>query len=293
MWLPKSSSKLLALFALVLTVLFTSSAKSYAYFSLGQPKGYVNDYARVLTDSQRAELENKLTAFTQQTSSEISVVIIQSLQGDYIENFAEKLFKEWKIGTAKNDNGVLLLVAVDDRELRIEVGYGLEGALTDSLSGQILNNEITPQFKQGKYFEGINAGVDAIIAVTKGEYTAESSDGGPDLSPFLVLGFMAFQFLGSLMARSKSWWFGGVLGFILGIICIILAGFALGIVLLIIFVLLGLLLDYLFSKHGGSSGGGSSGSSSSGGFGGSKSSGGGFGGFSGGSSGGGGSSGRW
>lgn len=93
-----------------------------AYQSPGKPAGYVNDYAGLLSSGQKSALNDQLTAFEKETSNEISVVTIASLEGDTIENYAEKLFQEWGIGKADKDNGVLLLVARDDREVRIEVG---------------------------------------------------------------------------------------------------------------------------------------------------------------------------
>jgi uncharacterized protein len=99
-----------------------------------------------------------------------------SLEGESLEEKSYEIAEQNGIGQKDKNNGVLLFIAKNDRKLRIEVGYGLEGALTDALSSQIIRKEITPQFKQGKFYEGINAGVDAIIKATKGEYTADKSE---------------------------------------------------------------------------------------------------------------------
>lgn len=264
----------------------------------------MNDFASMLNTSQIAQLEAKLSAFEKESSNEISLVIIPSLAGDTIENFAEKLFKEWGIGKAKNDNGVLLLVSRDDRKLRIEVGYGLEGALTDARSYSIIKNTLTPSFRRGDYYGGINSALDDIISATKGEYSSQKS-GGRSLSLsfddyfwilFYIIG--ALIWLSSIFARSKSWWAGGVVGGLAGITISILVGFLyIGLVSLVLLIPLGLLMDYLVSrayqkgKETGHypwwiGGGPHSGSGSSWG-------GGGFGGFGGGSSGGGGASGDW
>lgn len=278
-------------------------ARSNAYYSLGSPKGYVNDYAQILSADQVSTLETKLSNFDKETSNQIAVVIIKSLQDDTIENFAVKLFEEWKIGQAKKDNGVLLLVAIDDRKVRIEVGYGLEGALTDLQSSWIINDEITPNFKKGDYFTGLNSATDKIILATKGEYTNESSSSSNDtavsiIGTFLVFGWFIFKFLEGLLGSTKSWWLGGALGGVGSLIYGISNGFWPGFTAFMILVPLGLIVDYILSKiykpeprTKSSSSGGSSFFSSghSGGF----SGGGSFGGFGGGRSGGGGSSGGW
>ena len=150
-----------------------------------------------------------------------------SLDGNSVEDRSYDLAEQNGIGQKDKNNGVLLYIAKNDRKLRIEVGYGLEGALTDALSSQIIRKEITPQFKKGNFFEGINAGVDAIIQATKGEYTAEeeSSDeplGGICCIPFPVIVFLViflFVFIIPIFNRifrgskgknrSSNWWYTG------------------------------------------------------------------------------------
>lgn len=278
----------------------------YAFTSPGNPSGYVNDFASVFTLEQKSALENKLSLFNASTTNEITVVTVKNLGGDYIEHYAVELFKAWGIGTKKNDNGVLLLIAIEDRAMRIEVGYGLEGALTDSISAQIIRDDLTPAFRQNDFYGGIDTATNNIIKVTQGEYvstvdSSQRSSGGSASWEFIIFIFVTVvQFLGSILGRSKSWWAGGVLGGALGGV-IMLSGF-LGISLVVggvitsVLVLLGLLFDYIVSHQYASSvrsgssipwwaGGGRGGGSSFGG--------GSFGGFSGGSSGGGGASGRW
>src|SRR3989344_5512532 len=130
-----------------------------------QPAGYVNDFAQVLSEDTKATLENDLTAFEAASGYEIAVVTLKSLEGDTVENVAVALFEQWGIGKKGQDNGVLLLIAVDDRQLKIEVGYGAEAILTDSRAGNIIRSEITPQFKVGDYDAGVIAAVTAIIEV--------------------------------------------------------------------------------------------------------------------------------
>ena len=131
----------------------------WAYQSPGSPTGFVNDFADILSADTKTQLEAKLKDFASKESNEISVVAIKSLDGDTIENYAVKLFEEWKIGKDKQDNGVLLLVAPNDHQVRIEVGYGLEGALTDLQSKEIINQIITPAFKAGDYDGGVSKAV--------------------------------------------------------------------------------------------------------------------------------------
>ena len=267
----------------------------WGYTSPGSPRGLVNDFANLLNTDDVSTLETKLEKFKQQTGQEIAVVTVTSLGGDTVENFAEKLFKEWGIGQKNADNGVLLLIAKEDRQLRIEVGYGLEGALTDAQSYWIINEQITPAFKAGDYALGINAGVDKIMAATQGEVLPQEDKNNFKFNAdWLWLILFLPVWLASILARSKSWWAGGVVGAVAGLLVGWWWGFIYtGLLSLALFIPLGLLFDYLVSRAYTASkasgvnppwwiGGGGFGSG-----------GGGFGGFSGGSSGGGGASGGW
>ena len=273
----------------------------FAYQNPGTPSGFVNDFAEILTTEQKQLLEMKISNFEKETSNELSVVIISNLGGDTIENFAVKLFEDWGIGKNKKDNGVLLLVASEDRKMRIEVGYGLEGALTDAQRFWIIQNILRPSFQKEDYYEGISSGVDTIVSITKGEFkpdTNSTGDSGINRdSVFFMLwvSWVFFVWMGSVLARSKSWWGGGIVG---GVIAFAIGlGFTLvlGFVSALIFIPLGLWFDYVISRKytvaketgqilpwwiGGRGGFGGKG-------------GGGFGGFGGGHSGGGGSSGSW
>ena len=173
--------------SLILLLLFAVPVT--AYYELGTPKGYVNDYTNTLTQEQASALESKIAAFEQESTNEIGVAIIDSLQGDYIEHFAVKLFEEWGVGKEKKDNGALLLVSMSERQMRIEVGYGLEGSLTDAQASWIIKNVMVPNFKENKYYEGIDQSVDKIIAITKGEFEVpeEESTGFSKSLLFIVL----------------------------------------------------------------------------------------------------------
>lgn len=127
--------------------------------------GRVVDQANVIPAPSRSAIEAKLDALEQKSSIQLVVATVNSLQGNDIETFANQLFRYWKLGEAKRNNGVLLLVAPKDRKVRIEVGYGLEGTLTDALSNVIITGAIVPRFKANDYAGGIERGVDGIISV--------------------------------------------------------------------------------------------------------------------------------
>jgi uncharacterized protein len=250
---------------LIILLIFSSvslySQRSKAVAPENKIKNYLTDKTGTLTSSQIADLEAKLSSFDKQTSTQVVVYMMSSLEGDALEEKSIEIAEQNGVGKKSKNNGVLLFIVKDDRKLRIEVGYGLEGALPDATCDQIIRKEITPMFKQGKYYEGINAGVDAIIGATKGEYKQDTKN-----------------------TNNGSGWGG--------LICGLPMLFA-----IFIFVVVFILIVRVFSRFGGGRGsgpwytGGSSGWSS----GSSGSSWGGGGGFSGGggSFGGGGASGSW
>ena len=129
----------------------------------------VTDQTGTLTAGQQAELEQKLTAFEQRKGSQIAVLIVPTTQPESIEQYSIRVAEAWKIGRAKTDDGALLVVALNDKKIRIEVGYGLEGALTDVTSHRIITETITPLFRQGDYFGGVSAGLQQIMSVVEGE----------------------------------------------------------------------------------------------------------------------------
>ncbi len=229
--------------------------------------GRIVDQANIISPAAEAALEPKLAALEQKSGIQIVVATVSSLEGQEIEPYANALFRAWKLGQATKNNGVLLLVAPNERRVRIEVGYGLEGTLTDALSSVIITNAITPRFKAGDFSDGISRGVDDIITVlttdaSEWEQRPELRlDRAPESGPtnwFLVVAFVVFVAF-----------------------CIISRGFR----RVVSQVLLGLLLSSGGGRSRGYPGGGSRGGSW----------GGGGGGFSGGggSSGGGGASGSW
>ena len=131
---------------------------------------WVHDQANVLSATTKSELEAILKYERDSTSNQIAVLIVPSLEGEAMEEFSLRVAEKWKIGQKAKDNGVLMLIAINDKKMRIETGYGLEGVLTDALSSRINRNEMAPYFRQGDFDTGVKVGVMAVIQAIKGEY---------------------------------------------------------------------------------------------------------------------------
>ena len=207
---------LILLFLLAVCLSSSFAQKSESTASDTKITQYVTDETSTLTQSQITSLETKLSNFEKETSNQVVVYIIATLNGESLEETSYEIAEKNGIGQKSKNNGVLLFIVLNDRKLRIEVGYGLEGALPDALAGQIIRKEITPYFKQGKYYEGINAGVDAIIAATKGEYTQDKkysekdNDFGVGCCGVPILVLVIFLFFGvsivmSIIRRIFGW----------------------------------------------------------------------------------------
>lgn len=171
-------------------------------------QGRVNDYAELLSPATEASLESVLKSLESSDSTQIVVLTIGSLQGDSLEEFSLRVVEDWKIGQQGLDNGVLLLVARDDRKIRIEVGYGLEGKLTDMTAGRIIRNVMGPRFKQGDFNQGIIDGIGAIVMTVRGEFTAAAEtkpngSGREDPGGLLTSMIFIFFIFGSLLRKSK------------------------------------------------------------------------------------------
>ena len=268
--------------------------------ALGAPvpelSGRVVDTASMFSPATVHQLEGLLAAFEAEDSTQIIVLTIDSLQGQNLEEFSLKIAEKWQIGQKNADNGALLLIVKNDRKIRIEVGYGLEGSLTDLLAGRIIRDIITPSFRNSNFDQGVINGVTAMIGTVRGEFSASSlpSQGGKpgnDFTGFLIFSLFAFFNLGRIF-RKRKWivsGIGAILGPLLGSVF-----FGIGWPTLLLLIPVGVIIGFLSSSFTGSFfSGGSSGRTggtgySSGGF----SSGGGFSG-GGGGFGGGGSSGGW
>lgn len=158
------------------------------------PRQYVTDEARVIAPGLLAQLNQRLGAFEKATSTQIVAVVYPKLpEGAALDDYAQRLYSAWKIGTKKNSNGVLMLVFVQDRKMRIQPGYGLEGAMPDALCSRIIRETMAPAFRDGKYGGGLASGISAVMQATKGEYkgTGRKSDKPMTLLDFLFspLGF--------------------------------------------------------------------------------------------------------
>ncbi len=129
----------------------------------------VTDGAAVLGEAQKVALETKLTAYEQRTGHQFAVLTIASLEGDALEDFSMRVAEKWRLGDSKRDDGLLVLVAVGDRKARIEVGHGLEGAVTDARSKRVIDEFMIPHFKRQDYSAGLTAGLQALMAMAQGE----------------------------------------------------------------------------------------------------------------------------
>jgi len=290
-----------ALFSfLFLTLLFAASAAP----ALDVPplRGYVNDYAGMISPAAKSKIETELRNFEQSDSTQVFILTIPSLQGETLEDFSIKVAETWKAGRKGRDNGVIVLIAKAERKIRIEVGRGLEGRLTDLTAGQIVDLVIKPRFSRGDFDGGFTAAVSAIIDATRGEFKPQPRKPPPkrggSFSPFFA--FLIFGGIALFFVAGISRILGAILG-ALGLPALIyFALFPLGLIPLIILGLVGLavgiFLPLLFSGWWGPGGGwwffggGGPGPWGGGGMGGD---GGGFDGGGGGDFGGGGASGDW
>jgi uncharacterized protein len=253
--------KLLLFLPVLLLSICTSAQIDKVVPKRPSPPKLVNDFTNTLTQEQIASLESKLVAYDNSTSNQIAVVIIPTTSDYSVEEVGLEIIRRWEVGNKDKNNGLVLLIAKDDRKARIEVGYGLEGAVPDITAKSIIDNEIVPNFKAGNYYRGLDEATDAIIKAAAGEYKAPEGYGkrkrGIGLSKIIFLLIIIFGILGRIGGRGGRGG-GGIRGFGTG-----------------------WLIGSMMSGGSGSSGGGWSGG------------GGGFGGFGGGGGGGGGASGGW
>jgi uncharacterized protein len=162
----------------------------------GKSSTLVTDYTNTLSPEEKQALERRLVAFNDTSSTQIAVVMIQTLDGYPLEDYAFQLAEKWGIGRKGKNNGILILVAVQDRKVRIEVGYGLEAVVPDALAKRIVEKEIKPAFKQGNYYEGLDRAAGTLMGLAAGEFTAEQYGGGEKRFP----GFLVFIILAIIFA---------------------------------------------------------------------------------------------
>jgi uncharacterized protein len=252
--------------------LFLNSGFLFAQFTIPEKPSFqtsVYDYASVLSAQEKAQLEQKLIKYSDSTTTQIVVITIESLKGEDVSQLATKWGQTWGIGgTAKDDNGVIILLAKAERKIAINPGYGLEDRLTAGTGGEIIRNIIVPEFKGGSYYQGLDKGTDALFDVFKGKYKGERKQNkGKDfpILPIIIIIIIVLVLLSKNKGGGNSGNRGGGGG--------------------------PNLMDIILLSSLGRGGGGGFGGSSGGGFGGG---GGGFGGgFGGGGFSGGGSSGGW
>ncbi len=289
---PEKGSPLLPAGSLsvLFLALFLFAAHPALALDVPRLEGRVNDHARMLSPGTVSRLEARLADFERSDSTQIVVLTIPSLAGESLEEYAIKVAQAWGIGQKGRDNGVLLLVSKGDRKVRIEVGYGLEGRLTDALSGRIIDHAIVPSFKAGNVDAGVEAGVAGIIAATRGEYQADQGKGADDgeegaaVFSLFVLAVILSAVLAGLPPLARAGIFGALMPLAGTFFALPLAVLGL---LLVAGVVLGLVGPAMLRSSRGGGGGFFIGGGSGGGF-----SGGGFSG-GGGSFGGGGASGGW
>ena len=154
----------------------------------------VNDYTGTLSSAQIQNLEQKLVQYDNETSVQIAIVIISTLNGYEISDYAFELGEKWGIGSAASDNGALILVSMQDRKMWIATGYGLEATLTDAMCKRIIENEMKPRFRQNDYAGGLSAASDAMILATRGEYKGEGGSGDGAAAPIVSLLFIVLVF---------------------------------------------------------------------------------------------------
>jgi uncharacterized protein len=224
-------------------------------FALEVPplQGRVNDYAGMLSSSTIQQLEGILGELEKTDSTQIAVLTIPSLEGEALEEFSIKVADQWKIGRKGFDNGAILLIARKERKIRIEVGYGLEGSLTDLMAGRIIDDVIAPQFKAGNFDQGVIDGVQAMIDVVRGEYRspekipARSRQTKKGFSPGLA-GLIAFLFLINMLGRLRR-----SVGMTAGAVLFPLAGalfFNAGLIWLLLLIPVGVVAGFLMSLLG-------------------------------------------
>jgi uncharacterized protein len=272
-------SKLKAKFLFSFMVAVLSLSFSFAQYEIPEKPDFqtsVYDYYKLLNASEKNSLERKLVKYSDTTSTQIVVAIIPSTNGENITYLGANWGEKWGIGQAKEDNGILILLARDDRKIAINTGKGIEFLLTDALSKRIIERDIIPYFKQNNYYGGLNRGADAIFEVLTGEYKGSRTSSNQNEFPIGFIFILIFIFIIILISISKNKRGGGKGGN--------RRNRSVGSDILEAIILSNMGRGSYRKGSGGFGGGWSSGGSSGGGFGG---------GFGGGSFGGGGASGGW
>jgi len=189
---------------MVLVFLFFGVLSLSAQPKIPELKQYATDFTNTISSSQLTQLSQELKKFDDATSNQIVLLVIPTLEGYPLEMYANEVAEKNKIGTKKNDNGILFLVVKNDKKMRIEVGYGLEGALPDALASSIIRNEVAPNFKRDDYVSGVIAGLSAIISATKGEYTNNRKQRDNNEDSGFPWGFLVFIIIFLVFGRNRG-----------------------------------------------------------------------------------------
>ena len=302
--------RLLIIFGLVIATISLLASSAHAAMQVPPPPAngwYVLDQTKTLTSEEIEKLNEKIDGHRSTANVQFAVLMVPQIEdGEYLERFSLNVARQWGIGEKGKNNGALLLIAKDDRRMRIEVGTGLEGDLTDTRASRIINDRIAPEFRNGRYYAGIESGLQGMVLAVENredlQLKEDESNGwlgivGEIGGAILLFGVTGVIWLGAILGRTKRWWPGGILGAVLGaIISALFVGGWLIVLIAIVSMVVGLFFDFSVSKNfqkakksghtpawwaGGTTLGGGGGFS------------GGGGGFGGGSFGGGGASGSW
>lgn len=193
-----------------LVLIYTSS---FAQPEIPQFKNWANDLTNTLSPQELQQLNFRLKTYEDSTTNQLVTLMIPSLEGYPLESYSFEVAEKNKIGTKEKSNGVLFLAVKNDRKMRIEVGYGLEGVLPDALSSSIIRNEIAPYFRKDEYYTGINSGIDAIIAAIGGEYKSDFKENSRGLNALEIIILLLIIFIVlSILPKSKK--LGGSGGYI-------------------------------------------------------------------------------
>jgi uncharacterized protein len=194
-------------FALALLVAAIPAVDGAALTIPPAPTRRINDFAGALSPAERDRLEAKLAERERTSRNQVVVALFRSLEGESLEDFSIRLAEQWKIGQKGLDNGVIFLIFLQDRKMRIEVGYGLEPTLTDAIASSILSQVVAPRFREGKIADGIEAGLDAIDAAIRGEYRAEAQRAvrrDSRVPAIVPLGFVVLVIVGMIIAAQRN-----------------------------------------------------------------------------------------
>ena len=181
-----------------------------------RPSTLVSDFAQVLSTQEQQQLEQKLVAFDDSTSTQIAVVILRTIGNYDISDYAVQLFNQWKIGQEKKNNGILLLIALDDHKVFINTGYGVEGALPDFTCHEIIQQDIVPNFKAGQFYLGIDAATNSIMAAVNGDFKSTGTTKRPKGSgvfPIFIVLLILLLVIGSKARRASQYAKTNHLGF--------------------------------------------------------------------------------